>query len=118
MAKVLRGAGYGSRPVGDLSGVSVGSRIAPLVIAASPDEPQYEARSDKSGKRAVHKPGALKWRSRSVPTVRHDARHGGTVAAFQRRGRGRVEAPTGPGRGRGSVRDGTACGVAGRSGAA
>ena len=26
---------------------------------ASPDEPQYEVESDKSGKTAVHKPGAL-----------------------------------------------------------
>ena len=29
-------------------------------VAASPDEPQYVVRSDKSGKKAVHKPSALK----------------------------------------------------------
>ena len=29
-------------------------------VAASKDEPQYEVKSDKSGKTAVHKPDALK----------------------------------------------------------
>ena len=28
-------------------------------VRASPDDPQYEVRSDKSGRTAVHKPGAL-----------------------------------------------------------
>jgi hypothetical protein len=28
-------------------------------VRASSDDPQYEVRSDKSGKTAVHKPGAL-----------------------------------------------------------
>ena len=28
-------------------------------VKASEDEPQYEVRSDKTGKTAVHKPGAL-----------------------------------------------------------
>jgi hypothetical protein len=28
-------------------------------VRASKDDPQYEVRSDKSGKTAVHKPGAL-----------------------------------------------------------
>ena len=28
-------------------------------VRASTDDPQYEVRSDKSGKTAVHKPGAL-----------------------------------------------------------
>jgi hypothetical protein len=28
-------------------------------VKASTDEPQYEVKSDKSGKTAVHKPGAL-----------------------------------------------------------
>jgi hypothetical protein len=28
-------------------------------VRASPDDPQYEVRSEKSGKTAVHKPGAL-----------------------------------------------------------
>ncbi|MEV4105366.1 DUF2945 domain-containing protein [Nonomuraea sp. NPDC049649] len=29
-------------------------------VAASPEEPQYVVRSDKSGKKAVHKPSALR----------------------------------------------------------
>ncbi|MGW2714578.1 DUF2945 domain-containing protein [Streptomyces sp. NPDC001356] len=29
-------------------------------VDASPDDPQYEVRSDKSGRMAVHKPSALK----------------------------------------------------------
>ncbi|WP_371667407.1 DUF2945 domain-containing protein [Streptomyces sp. NBC_00289] len=29
-------------------------------VDASPDDPQYEVRSDKSGRSAVHKPSALK----------------------------------------------------------
>ncbi|MGI8740029.1 MAG: DUF2945 domain-containing protein [Gammaproteobacteria bacterium] len=29
-------------------------------VAASPDDPQYLVRSEKTGKRAVHKPAALK----------------------------------------------------------
>ncbi|MET7683591.1 DUF2945 domain-containing protein [Streptomyces sp. NPDC005423] len=29
-------------------------------VDASPDEPQYEVRSDRSGRSAVHKPSALK----------------------------------------------------------
>jgi hypothetical protein len=29
-------------------------------VAASPDEPQYKVRSDKTGREAVHKPGALR----------------------------------------------------------
>ncbi|MBQ1093614.1 DUF2945 domain-containing protein [Streptomyces sp. B93] len=29
-------------------------------VDASPDEPQYEVRSDKSGRTAVHKPSALR----------------------------------------------------------
>lgn len=29
-------------------------------VDASPDDPQYEVRSDKSGRTAVHKPSALK----------------------------------------------------------
>jgi hypothetical protein len=29
-------------------------------VAASPDDPQYVVRSEKSGKKAVHKPSALR----------------------------------------------------------
>ncbi|MFK8908322.1 DUF2945 domain-containing protein [Streptomyces sp. YS-3] len=36
------------------------TRAAGRTVDASPDEPQYEVRSDKSGRTAVHKPGALK----------------------------------------------------------
>ncbi|MBY8878913.1 DUF2945 domain-containing protein [Actinacidiphila acidipaludis] len=31
-------------------------------VEASPDDPQYEVRSEKSGGRAVHRPGALRGR--------------------------------------------------------
>ena len=33
-------------------------------VAASPDNPEYLVRSDKSGKLAAHKPGSLKKRSK------------------------------------------------------
>ncbi|MEU6106201.1 DUF2945 domain-containing protein [Streptomyces flaveolus] len=36
------------------------TEAAGRTVAASPDDPQYEVRSDKSGKSAVHKPSALK----------------------------------------------------------
>jgi hypothetical protein len=29
-------------------------------VDASPDDPQYEVKSDKTGREAVHKPGALR----------------------------------------------------------
>ena len=29
-------------------------------VQASPDEPQYQVKSDKTGREAVHKPGALR----------------------------------------------------------
>jgi hypothetical protein len=32
--------------------------VADELLRASEDEPQYEVRSDKSGRTAVHKPGA------------------------------------------------------------
>ncbi|CAL9621929.1 hypothetical protein SUDANB120_05888 [Streptomyces sp. enrichment culture] len=38
------------------------SRAAGRTVAASAEEPQYEVESDKSGRTAVHKPGALKKR--------------------------------------------------------
>ncbi|MEV7202469.1 DUF2945 domain-containing protein [Streptomyces griseoluteus] len=34
-------------------------------VDASPDDPQYEVRSDKSGRTAVHKPSALKKKGKS-----------------------------------------------------
>lgn len=36
------------------------TEAAGRTVDASPDDPQYEVRSDKSGRSAVHKPSALK----------------------------------------------------------
>ncbi|MYW18083.1 HVA1 family protein [Streptomyces sp. SID2955] len=36
------------------------TEAAGRTVAASPDDPQYEVRSDKSGRTAVHKPSALR----------------------------------------------------------
>ncbi|MFF8097194.1 DUF2945 domain-containing protein [Streptomyces sp. NPDC016675] len=36
------------------------TEAAGRTVDASPDDPQYEVRSDKSGKSAVHKPSSLK----------------------------------------------------------
>ncbi|MFF5494452.1 DUF2945 domain-containing protein [Streptomyces aquilus] len=36
------------------------TEAAGRTVAASPDDPQYEVRSDKSGGTAVHKPSALR----------------------------------------------------------
>lgn len=36
------------------------TEAAGRTVAASDEEPQYEVRSDKSGKNAVHKPSALR----------------------------------------------------------
>ncbi|QIJ61087.1 DUF2945 domain-containing protein [Streptomyces sp. JB150] len=36
------------------------TEAAGRTVAASPEDPQYEVRSDKSGRTAVHKPSALK----------------------------------------------------------
>ncbi len=36
------------------------TEAAGRTVDASTDDPQYEVRSDKSGKRAVHKPSALR----------------------------------------------------------
>ncbi|MFJ3662809.1 DUF2945 domain-containing protein [Streptomyces sp. NPDC090119] len=41
------------------------TEAAGRTVDASPDDPQYEVRSDKSGKTAVHKPSALKKKGRS-----------------------------------------------------
>ncbi|MFF8595018.1 DUF2945 domain-containing protein [Streptomyces sp. NPDC015220] len=40
------------------------TEAAGRTVAASPDDPQYEVRSDKSGRSAVHKPSALKKRKK------------------------------------------------------
>ncbi len=36
------------------------TKAAGRTVDASPDEPQYKVKSDKTGRGAVHKPGALK----------------------------------------------------------
>jgi Hypervirulence associated proteins TUDOR domain len=36
------------------------TQAAGRTVDASPDEPQYKVRSDKTGREAVHKPGSLK----------------------------------------------------------
>ena len=36
------------------------TEAAGRTVAASPDDPQYKVRSDRTGREAVHKPGALK----------------------------------------------------------
>jgi hypothetical protein len=36
------------------------TETAGRTVAASPDEPQYQVRSDKTGRDAVHKPEALR----------------------------------------------------------
>ncbi|MFC7532778.1 DUF2945 domain-containing protein [Actinoplanes sp. GCM10030250] len=36
------------------------TEAAGRTVAASPDEPQYKVKSDKTGREAVHKPEALK----------------------------------------------------------
>ncbi|WP_327722054.1 DUF2945 domain-containing protein [Streptomyces sp. NBC_00490] len=40
------------------------TKAAGRTVDASPDEPQYKVRSDKSGRSAVHKPSALKKRGK------------------------------------------------------
>ena len=36
------------------------TEAAGRTVDASPDEPQYQVKSDKTGREAVHKPGSLK----------------------------------------------------------
>ncbi|WP_329406057.1 DUF2945 domain-containing protein [Streptomyces sp. NBC_00704] len=40
------------------------TEAAGRTVDASPEEPQYEVESDKSGRSAVHKPGALRKKGR------------------------------------------------------
>jgi DUF2945 family protein len=39
--------------------ITARTKAAGRVVDASPDEPQYRVRSDKTGREAVHKPEAL-----------------------------------------------------------
>ncbi|MFD4789593.1 DUF2945 domain-containing protein [Streptomyces sp. NPDC058459] len=41
------------------------TEAAGRTVDASPDDPQYEVSSDETGKRAVHKPSALKKKGKS-----------------------------------------------------
>jgi hypothetical protein len=40
--------------------ITAETSAAGRTVKASPDEPQYRVKSDKTGRDAVHKPGALK----------------------------------------------------------
>ena len=51
---------YGSETEGTVKReITSETEAAGRTVKASKDEPQYEVQSDKSGKNAVHKPGAL-----------------------------------------------------------
>ncbi|MEE1755257.1 DUF2945 domain-containing protein [Streptomyces sp. SP18CS02] len=52
---------HGSETTGTVEKkISKRTKASGRTVDASPDEPQYEVRSDKSGRTAVHKPSALK----------------------------------------------------------
>ncbi|MGX1560054.1 DUF2945 domain-containing protein [Streptomyces sp. NPDC055506] len=52
---------HGSRTEGEVEKeITERTRAAGRTVDASPDDPQYQVRSDKSGRSAVHKPSALK----------------------------------------------------------
>ncbi|MGC5034978.1 MULTISPECIES: hypervirulence associated TUDOR domain-containing protein [unclassified Streptomyces] len=52
---------HGSRTEGKVERkITERTEAAGRTVDASPDDPQYEVRSDKSGRTAVHKPSALK----------------------------------------------------------
>ncbi|MGA5897080.1 DUF2945 domain-containing protein [Streptomyces venetus] len=54
---------HGSQAEGEVEQeITERTRAAGRTVDASPEEPQYEVRSDKSGRTAVHKPSALKKR--------------------------------------------------------
>ncbi|AQS66159.1 DUF2945 domain-containing protein [Streptomyces pactum] len=52
---------HGNRTEGEVEKkITERTEAAGRTVDASPDDPQYQVRSDKSGKSAVHKPSALK----------------------------------------------------------
>ncbi|WP_328344460.1 DUF2945 domain-containing protein [Streptomyces violaceus] len=52
---------HGSRTEGEVEKeITERTRAAGRTVDASSDDPQYQVRSDKSGRSAVHKPSALK----------------------------------------------------------
>ncbi|MFC4494760.1 DUF2945 domain-containing protein [Streptomyces ovatisporus] len=57
---------YGNTAVGTVKNkITKRTRAGGRTVDASPEEPQYEVESEKSGKTAVHKPGSLKKKGRS-----------------------------------------------------
>ncbi|MEU7719520.1 DUF2945 domain-containing protein [Streptomyces tibetensis] len=52
---------HGSRTEGEVEReITERTEASGRTVDASPDDPQYEVRSEKSGRTAVHKPSALK----------------------------------------------------------
>ena len=52
---------HGSSTEGEvIEEITEDTKAAGRTVRASQDDPQYRVRSDKSGKDAVHKPGALR----------------------------------------------------------
>ncbi|MEU3027732.1 DUF2945 domain-containing protein [Streptomyces incarnatus] len=52
---------HGSQAEGDVEKeITERTQAAGRTVDASPDDPQYEVRSEKSGRTAVHKPSSLK----------------------------------------------------------
>lgn len=52
---------HGSRTEGEVENkITKRTEAAGRTVDASSDDPQYQVRSDKSGRSAVHKPSALK----------------------------------------------------------
>ena len=52
---------HGSTTEGEvIEEITEDTKAAGRTVRASQDDPQYRVRSDKSGKDAVHKPGALR----------------------------------------------------------
>ncbi|MEU3144849.1 MULTISPECIES: DUF2945 domain-containing protein [unclassified Streptomyces] len=52
---------HGSRTEGEVEKeITERTEAAGRTVDASPDDPQYQVRSEKSGRSAVHKPSALK----------------------------------------------------------
>ncbi|MGQ0632892.1 MAG: DUF2945 domain-containing protein [Sporichthyaceae bacterium] len=51
---------HGQKVLGKVIGkITRRTKVAGRTVAASKDNPQYHVRSDKTGRDAVHKPGAL-----------------------------------------------------------
>jgi Hypervirulence associated proteins TUDOR domain len=57
----VRWNSHGSRTEGSVERrIAADTEASGRTVRASEDDPQYEVRSDKSGRTAVHKPGALR----------------------------------------------------------